>query len=43
MKYSVSRTLIYFLIFTTVASLVAYKLIIKGYDTTFETYANALQ
>ncbi|HVY36116.1 MAG TPA: hypothetical protein VG982_02460 [Candidatus Paceibacterota bacterium] len=44
MKYSLNKTLVYFLIFTVIGSLVAYKLIIKGYNQFLDTntYASEL-
>jgi hypothetical protein len=38
MQYSVNKTMVYFLIFTVVASLIAFKLVVTGWDVTYETY-----
>jgi hypothetical protein len=37
-KYSINKTLVYFLIFTVIGSFLAYKLVVKGWDVTYESY-----
>lgn len=39
--YSLSKTMVYFLIFTVVSSFVAYKLVMKSYDGFDYDYASA--
>ena len=40
---NLNKTLVYFLIFTIVASAFAFKIIVKGYDNAFADYSASVQ
>lgn len=43
LKHQISLTLVYFLIFTIISSILAYNIVVSAYNDVFETYQYALE